>query len=83
MKTLLLVAGYILAFVAVIFGIYGLNFMYDNSYSAQIVGGDAYNYIIYATRGTAYVGAGIICAGLSIFCAVSAGQIQSPQVSNT
>ena len=41
---------------------YGISTLYDNSYSAQIVGGDAYNFIIYATQGTAIVCGGIVFA---------------------
>ena len=56
--------------IALGFVYYGLNLMYDDSYSNRVVGGDAYNFIIYATRGTAYVGAGIVFAVLSTTFAV-------------
>lgn len=56
--------------IALGFVFYGLDMMYDNSYSNRVVGGDAYNFIIYATRGTAYVGAGIVFAALSTTLAV-------------
>jgi len=46
--------------------------LYDDSYNARIVGGDAYNFIIYATRGTALVCVGIVCAVLSVTFAVFA-----------
>ena len=57
---------------SVIFAGVGLYKLYDNSYSARIVGGDAYNFIIYATRGTAFVCVGIICAVLSVTFALFA-----------
>jgi hypothetical protein len=60
-----LISG-IFILAALIFGGVGLYTMYDNSYSSRIVGGDAYNFIIYATRGTAFICAGIICAVLSV-----------------
>ena len=56
---------------------YGINMLYDNSYNAQIVGGDAYNFIIYATRGTAFVCGGVVFAVLgavSSILAVYSGQ---------
>lgn len=59
------VAG-LLVGLSIIFTCYGIYKMYDNSYSAQIVGGDAYNFIIYATRATAWICAGICAAVLSI-----------------
>jgi hypothetical protein len=36
----------------------------------KVVGGDAYNFIIYATRGTALVCIGIVCAVLSVTFAI-------------
>ena len=57
---------------AIIFASKGWYTLYDNSYSAQVVGGDAYNFIIYATRGTALVCVGIVCAILSVTFAVFA-----------
>lgn len=51
-------------------GWYGLDILYTDSYSEKIVGGDAYNYIIYATRGTAWVCSGIISAVVGLICAV-------------
>jgi hypothetical protein len=62
-SSLFIVAG-------IIFAGKGWYTLYDNSYSAQIVGGDAYNFIIYATRGTALVCLGIVCAILSVTFAV-------------
>ncbi len=46
---------------AIIFAGVGLNTMYsyEGNYSAHVVGGDAYNFIIIAARGT-----GLICAGI-------------------
>ena len=55
---------------AIIFAGVGLYKLYDDSYTSKVVGGDAYNFIIYATRGTAYVCAGIVCAVLSVTLAV-------------
>lgn len=61
----------IFALIAIGIAIYGINTMYNNSYDARVVGGDAYNYIIYATRGTAFVASGIISALFSVcFCIV-------------
>jgi len=40
-----------LVLAALVFGGVGLSTLYDNSYSARIVGGDAYNFIIYGARG--------------------------------
>lgn len=57
---------------ALVFCAIGLYKLYDNSSDARIVGGDAYNYIIYATRGTAFICAGIVCAVLSVAFAVFA-----------
>jgi hypothetical protein len=50
---------------SIIFIYFGLTRSYSTDYSSRIVGGDAYNYIIYATRGTALVCAGVACAVLS------------------
>ncbi len=62
--------GYLFSAVAIGLGFYGLQIMYDNSYSAKIVGGDAYNYIIYATRSTAWLVSGVISAVLGLSCFV-------------
>jgi hypothetical protein len=67
----LLISGLFIV-AAIIFAGKGWYTVYDNSYSAQIVGGDAYNFIIYATRGTALVCVGIVCAILSVTFAVFA-----------
>lgn len=64
--------------VAVVFAVVGLYKLYDNTSDAQIVGGDAYNFIIYATRGTAFICAGIVCAVLSVTFAVFAHITLSP-----
>ena len=53
--------------LAIVFGLAGWNAAYKD---AQVVGGDAYNYIIGAGRGTAIVGIGIICALISVVFAV-------------
>lgn len=57
---------------AVILAGKGLYTVYDNSYSARIIGGDAYNFIIYATRGTALICSSIVCAVLSVAFAIYA-----------
>lgn len=62
----------LLIVAAIVFAGKGWYTVYDNSYSAQIVGGDAYNFIIYATRGTALVCVGIVCAILSVTFALFA-----------
>ncbi|HEX5708237.1 MAG TPA: hypothetical protein VFX96_13120 [Pyrinomonadaceae bacterium] len=52
----------------------GYTTLYDDSYNAKVVGGDAYNFIIYAGRGTAMVCIGIISAligvAFSVFAAI-------------
>ena len=45
------VSGLLIVASLVFAGIGGYT-VYDDSYNARIVGGDAYNFIIYATRGT-------------------------------
>ncbi len=57
---------------AAVFAGAGLYTVYNNSYDSRIVGGDAYNFIIYATRGTALVCTGIVCAVLSVTFAIFA-----------
>ena len=57
---------------SLVFAGIGWHTVYDDSYNARIVGGDAYNFIIYATRGTALVCIGIVCAILSVTFAVLA-----------
>lgn len=47
------------------FAFAGIEQLYNDDRERQVVGGDAYNFIIYATRGTAYVGVGIIFAVLA------------------
>lgn len=44
----------------------GWTTLYDNGYTERVVGGDAYNYIIYACRGTAIVCIGIVFALFSV-----------------
>lgn len=55
-------------FVAVLMVIFGFVFAYQDSSYNQIVGGDAYNYIIFATRGVVWIGTGIVAAILGLAC---------------
>ncbi len=71
-----------LAAIALGFAYYGLNLMYDDSYSNKVVGGDAYNFIIYAARGTAYVSTGVVFAVLSAAAAI-VGHSLSDRVAQT
>ena len=66
MKELCLILSAALIVASIIFGFVGLRTLYDDSYTARVVGGDAYNFIIYATRGTAFICAGVISAVLSV-----------------
>jgi hypothetical protein len=61
-----------LVVAALVFACFGWYTVYNNSSDSRIVGGDAYNFIIYATRGTALVCVGIVCAVLSVTFAVFA-----------
>ena len=64
-----LIIAIILYFLAVIIAIYGLYTAYQTPTSiSKIVGGDAYNYIIFASRGIVLVGFGILISiiGLAI-----------------
>jgi hypothetical protein len=61
----LLISGLFIA-AALVFAGVGWYTVYNDTYNARIVGGDAYNFIIYATRGTALVCVGIVCAVLSV-----------------
>ena len=56
----------LLIVAALVFAGVGWYTVYNDTYSAKVVGGDAYNFIIYATRGTALVCVGIVCAVLSV-----------------
>jgi hypothetical protein len=57
-------AGLICASVACLaLGFYQIYGKIDSS--AKIVGGDAYDYIIYGERGLAWIGAGLVCAVLA------------------
>jgi hypothetical protein len=67
-----LVVSVLLVVASLVFAGKGWYTLYDDSYNARIVGGDAYNFIIYATRGTALVCVGIVCAVLSVTFAVFA-----------
>jgi hypothetical protein len=58
--------------IAVGFTVFGVYTLYNDSYSARIVGGDAYNFIIYATRGTAWICVGIVCSIIGLTFAVFA-----------
>ena len=58
--------------IAAALAIKGLYTLYDDSFSARIVGGDAYNFIIYAGRGTAQVCAGIVSAVIGATLAIFA-----------
>ena len=60
----------LLIVAAIVFAGVGWYTVYNNAYDARIVGGDAYNFIIYATRGTALVCVGIVCAVLSVTFAI-------------
>lgn len=70
MKNFFVVLGFFLFIASVALAWFGLQFMYDNSWSNRVVGGDAYNFIIYATRGTAFVCAGIVSSVLALCCFV-------------
>src|SRR4030095_6688482 len=69
---LYVVLSVICILAALVFAGTGWYTVYDNSSDARIVGGDAYNFIIYATRGTAIVCIGLVCAVLSVTFAVFA-----------
>lgn len=71
-SVLYVVISIMLIVAAVIFAGKGWYTVYDDSYKVRIVGGDAYNFIIYATRGTALICVGIVCAVLSITFSVFA-----------
>jgi succinate dehydrogenase hydrophobic anchor subunit len=60
------VISVLLIVAALVFAGVGWYTVYNDTYSAKVVGGDAYNFIIYATRGTALVCVGIVCAVLSV-----------------
>jgi hypothetical protein len=69
---LLIFAAVCCLIVAVVFAFKGYNTLYDDSYAAKIVGGDAYNYIIYAGRGTALICMGIVFSVIGVTFAVFA-----------
>jgi hypothetical protein len=54
------------------FLIFGIQNLYDDSYSRQVVGGDAYNFVIYGTRGTAWICGGIVMELIAIVFALYA-----------
>lgn len=62
----------LLILAALVFAGIGWHTVYNDAYNARVVGGDAYNFIIYATRGTALVCVGIVCAVLSVTFSVFA-----------
>ena len=64
------VISVLLIVAALVFAGVGWYTVYNDTYSAKVVGGDAYNFIIYATRGTALVCIGIVCAVLSVTFAI-------------
>ena len=64
------VISVLLIVAALVFAGVGWYTVYNKAYDARIVGGDAYNFIIYATRGTALVCVGIVCAVLSVTFAI-------------
>lgn len=55
--------------VSVIFVVVGFVVTYqDSSYETKIVGGDAYNYIIFAGRGIVWVGAAVVASIFGLGC---------------
>jgi hypothetical protein len=62
----------VFALAGLVFLIFGIQNLYDDSYSRQVVGGDAYNFVIYGTRGTAWVCGGIIMELIAIVFALYA-----------
>lgn len=67
-----IIVSWLFMIASVAFSIYGVYTLYNNDISARIVGGDAYNFIIYATRGTAWVCVGIVNAILGLTFAMFA-----------
>jgi hypothetical protein len=65
-KNIFIILSAVFLILAIVFSGYGIYKVYDNSLSSKIVGGDAYNFIIYATRGTALVCVGITSAVISL-----------------
>lgn len=59
---------YVAAVGLTIFGV--LNAYYDADRDHRLVQGDAYNYIIFASRGLIFVGSGIVCALLGMGCQI-------------
>lgn len=54
---------------SIIFLIFALVVTYkDSSYSSKIVGGDAYNYMIFAGRGTVLMGGAIVSCLFGLAC---------------
>lgn len=75
MKLFLIIMSLLLGVTAVFFLTFGLGTTYLGNTGNEVVGGDAYNYIIFATRGTSLVGAGIVCSVLSATFAIFATHI--------
>lgn len=48
-----------------------VNAYFDSDYPHSIVGGDAYNYIIFATRGMVWMGGAIVSAICGLGCQVA------------
>ncbi|MEK7724187.1 MAG: hypothetical protein AAB336_07565 [Acidobacteriota bacterium] len=74
------ILSWLFMIAAVGFTIYGVRTVYNNDYSAKIVGGDAYNFIIYATRGTVWVCVGIVSSVIGLTFAVFAN---TPKITKT
>lgn len=58
---------------------FGLQNLYDDSYERQVVGGDAFNFVIYATRGTAWVCAGLGIKLVAVVVALYDTRLRNPQ----
>lgn len=67
-----LIFAVIFYLLAGVFLIVGLVLAYqDSNYDTEIVGGDAYNYIIFATRGIVWVGCAICSSIVGLACQLS------------
>lgn len=66
--------SWIFIVAAIIFTIYGIRTVYNDNYDAKLVGGDAFNFIIYATRGTVWVCVGIVNAVIGLTFAMFSNQ---------
>jgi len=64
-----LIFSVIFYLIAAVFLIVGLVLAYqDSNYETEIVGGDAYNYIIFTTRGIVWVGCAICSSIVGLAC---------------